>query len=271
MRALTGAEPQEFPHQVYVSNGNSACGGTIYNDRFIITAGHRLVDENNSPMPAENFTVVAGSNIEDIQNRAIEYSYKVRRTFVNEEFTWKKCELYDTDNRYFSWMQNDIGLLLLRKRLLFSERIRPLQLAPNGFDPSHYSNQVLTVGWGKPNGYKSAISLLKGNRKLRPKTICGEVIDNTKGYFSIFTNNQKERIFCSGGVVNDTDSGISRRMGESGGPVICINSESSAVLCGVHSSGLAQAPFYVIKNGIRNVAFQPNIRTLAIILTGLRK
>jgi secreted trypsin-like serine protease len=55
------ASIEDFPWQVYLRAGNYYCGGTIIGDKWVITAAHCVLDENDLPTPVSDVYVRVGA------------------------------------------------------------------------------------------------------------------------------------------------------------------------------------------------------------------
>ena len=82
------AQKGEFPYQAILrekNNGNQFCGGTIISDKWILTAGHCIVDETNIPNllhSPEEIEVVVGSNSVESENMV----YSVEKLIPHKGF-----------------------------------------------------------------------------------------------------------------------------------------------------------------------------------------
>uniref|UniRef100_A0A1L8EAP4 Putative serine protease sp24d-like protein n=1 Tax=Haematobia irritans TaxID=7368 RepID=A0A1L8EAP4_HAEIR len=124
------AKVGQFPHQVSLQkrDGFHMCGGSILNERFILTAAHCVVDGYGIvARPPELFQVRVGS-VDRINGGTLVY---IKRIIVHEN--------------YGNFL-NDVALLELMEPLEWSNTIKPIEMAdsevPSGED-------VIVSGWGR--------------------------------------------------------------------------------------------------------------------------
>ncbi|XP_065363881.1 serine protease SP24D-like [Calliphora vicina] len=124
------AEIGQFPHQVSLqrSDGSHTCGGSIINERYILTAAHCVVVGNGvEPYPPQYFQVRVGSVQRTIGGKLVQ----LKRIIVNKS--------------YGNFL-NDVALLELEEPLVWTENIKPIEMAsaevPSGED-------VIVSGWGR--------------------------------------------------------------------------------------------------------------------------
>uniref|UniRef100_A0A1I8P6L5 Peptidase S1 domain-containing protein n=1 Tax=Stomoxys calcitrans TaxID=35570 RepID=A0A1I8P6L5_STOCA len=123
------AEVGQFPHQVSLqrSDGSHNCGGSILNERFILTAAHCVVKAGVVPYPPQNFQVRVGS----VQYMTGGKLLQLKRIIVHK--------------KYGNFL-NDLALLELEQPLQWTDNIKPIEMAdtevPSGED-------VIVSGWGR--------------------------------------------------------------------------------------------------------------------------
>lgn len=134
----TTALISDFPWQVYLISGNSACGGSIISDTWILTAAHCTMDDSGNPVPAARMSVIVGAN--NPFNGLEGKTYFVSEVIVNEGF-----------NR--QTLLNDIALLKLKQPINYVNAT-PVKLvtsddvAYGATDPGVMS---WVTGWGLTN------------------------------------------------------------------------------------------------------------------------
>uniref|UniRef100_A0A1B0A9X1 Peptidase S1 domain-containing protein n=1 Tax=Glossina pallidipes TaxID=7398 RepID=A0A1B0A9X1_GLOPL len=122
------AEDGQFKYQISLqhSNGAHTCGGSILNERFVLTAAH-CVMVGDEVRPPSSLQIRAGS---------VDYSeggklLKIKRIVVNENY---------------GNFVHDLALLELEEPLEFCDKIHPIELAteevPSGGD-------IIVSGWGR--------------------------------------------------------------------------------------------------------------------------
>lgn len=112
----------------------SGCGGTIINDRYIVTAGHCFNDQPRN----DQVTVILGA-------------YKIKERWgIGGNFEGLKIESYKVNDAYGSPdnadLRNDIAIVKLKEPLHFTRGMTPICL-PNF---KSYDN-LFAIGWGKTN------------------------------------------------------------------------------------------------------------------------
>lgn len=132
------AKPMEYPFIVAIyKDGNFHCGGSIYNENWIITAAHCARDFEN-----HFYEVRAG-----ILRRS-SYSPSAQITKVSHVI---RHEAYD-----MTTMKNDIALMKLKHQFLFNRWVRPICLPSKGrtssgddwkFGPAP-GTLCSAIGWG---------------------------------------------------------------------------------------------------------------------------
>lgn len=199
-------EIEDVPWQVSLQVlGRHRCGGIIYSHSFIITAAHCFymgIGVNwYRPLSAKELLVVAGSK------------FRSARHTIAAVSVARHHEKYNVSAQS---AEHDIGILLLRKPLPISKRVRPIKLAvanPAAGSP------VLSTGWGLiiglPIEYVSPEVLQGVNISIGNPDSC----NNTRTAMS-------EHTICAGAV------GYSGCKGDSGGPLVYENT-----LVGVLSGG----------------------------------
>lgn len=123
------AEEGQFPYQVSLRNrlmgGTHFCGGSILNERFILTAAHCTQKLNAVPLFVQ---VVVGA---------------YRRTTGGTKLSLSSImphEDYDA-----SQFINDISLLRTKNQIVFSELVKPISLPTANIAEK---TKVLASGWG---------------------------------------------------------------------------------------------------------------------------
>ena len=132
------AERNRYPWMVGIIGGYGACGGTIINDRYVLTAAHCMNGPDNTPTARDNVKVILGAyERNEILARNGKYKkldiewYEVHPDAGSVEWTKMKHE-------------NDIALIKLKEPLQLGDEISPICL-PNF---KTYSD-LFTIGWGR--------------------------------------------------------------------------------------------------------------------------
>ncbi|XP_025891702.1 coagulation factor IX [Nothoprocta perdicaria] len=122
----------EVPWQVYLVNSHNVgfCGGSIINERWVVTAAHCL-------QPGDNVTAVAGE-----YNTKAEDATEQRRRVV-------RIVPHPTYNATLNKHHNDIALLELEEPLRFNSYVTPICLGSRDFTTKLLKYGLGTVsGWG---------------------------------------------------------------------------------------------------------------------------
>ncbi|XP_069320184.1 coagulation factor IX isoform X2 [Eulemur rufifrons] len=200
------AKPGQFPWQVILNGKIDAfCGGSIVNEKWVVTAAHCIV-------PPVNITVVAGEH--DIEKtESTEQKRNVIRVILHHSYN-------ATVNKY----SHDIALLELDKPLTLNSYVTPICIADR-----EYTNIFLKFGsgyvsgWGRVFNRGRSASILQYLRV--PFVDRATCLRSTK--FTIHNN-----MFCAGYHEGGRDS----CQGDSGGPHVT-EVEGTNFLTGIISWG----------------------------------
>ncbi|XP_031847213.1 chymotrypsin-2 [Nomia melanderi] len=171
----------KFPYQVSLqSNGRHFCGGSIINQRYILTAAHCV--EGTSPSAV---TVVAGSNKLSVKG----VSYGVEKITVHP--------------RYSSILiVNDIAVLRVNRNIAFTNLVKPVKLASS--ETAEGSSVVLS-GWGTTKaGGSVPDNLQEINLQVYSQSKCKKTHSNLRDTH----------------ICTFTKSGEGACHGDSGGPLV---------------------------------------------------
>lgn len=126
------ATPGQFPHQISLRYFNifgyaHTCGGSILNERFILTAAHCI-------RPRIRFYILVGAH---------------NRSFIRDQKNLQQVKRGIVHPNYNQTsLVNDIALVELVNSLQFNARVQPIQLHEDfigdGFN-------AIASGWGKSN------------------------------------------------------------------------------------------------------------------------
>ena len=108
----TNADISSFPWMVFIEAGDFTCGGSIIDNRWILTAAHCTRDDYNVRIPASSFDIVVGAN--NPRNPLQGKTYKVSEVIAHESFD-------------ISTLENDIALLKLTLPVDFPNAV-PIKL-----------------------------------------------------------------------------------------------------------------------------------------------
>ncbi|KAG1946479.1 trypsin domain-containing protein [Pimephales promelas] len=174
--------PHSQPWQVYLTDEIYSCGGSLINQRWIVSAAHcNFIRQLVVYLGKHNLAVT--ENTEQL----IDAEKVIRHPDYNSQ----------TYN-------NDIMLIKLRKPVLFNNYVIPIGLATKC---SSAGEQCLVSGWGK-TGEHTASAL----QCLNLPVLSNEQCRGAYGPARITRN-----MFCAGFMEGGKDSCL----GDSGGPLVC--------------------------------------------------
>ncbi|KAG5863580.1 hypothetical protein JTB14_030270 [Gonioctena quinquepunctata] len=189
----------DYPYQVSVQiNGRHACGGSIINKVFVLTAAHCTFDQT-----AETLSIRVGSSYRNQGGRV----YAVNELYYHPEFN---------DGTY----DYDISLLRLNSSLEFGTSVRKISLASEG---TQITDGLLAqaTGWGLlSDPGPPATQLQVVTLPVISRQSCSHYYP--AGYVT-------ERMFCAG----YENGGKDTCTGDSGGPLVV-----SGIQIGLTSWGL---------------------------------
>lgn len=203
--ATIAAEQNEFSHQVLIEPVR--CGGTIYNQKYILTAAHCVVNSQGEILKAKDLKVIVGLNSLGLDRKASNVK-AVNKVIVHENYP-----LLAENTKPHSY-ENDIALLELDSKISLGATTTntALELAEKDFKPWVYHPHGVVLGLV---GNRT----VKGNFKFS-KDACKEGIDS----------GIHEQILCVGDV-NEGKPLLGIR--DAGFPVICRKNLGVPVLCGL--------------------------------------
>ncbi|XP_035454806.2 vitellin-degrading protease-like [Spodoptera frugiperda] len=203
---IVGGESIEItdaPYQVsLVRRGRHSCGGTIVAKDIIVTAAHCVMGSL-----ANEFQIRAGSS----------YSEKGGQLYPVGEILWHPSFDYGK-------MDSDIAILWLPKPLVFSDKIRPVQLMGRGEEIKDGDDTIVT-GWGNLYEIGGTPSTLQ---RVTVQKINDAICNDAYKPLYAITNH----MLCAGAPGGGKDA----CQGDSGGPLVHNNK-----LAGVVSWGLGCA------------------------------
>ncbi|KAG5306131.1 FA9 factor, partial [Acromyrmex insinuator] len=189
------ATPREFPWMVSITRkGGHFCGGTILNDKFILTAGHCLCSGTNK-IPIGQLRVTLGEH----NLRAPEVPAARHESVINAVLhPGHKCGKY----------VDDIALLEFARPISWSESVKPacLPVATGKPGYSAFSGvEAIVAGWGwlgeDRSKYKRADVLQKVEVRVVTNAVCDEWYASQGKSFSVETKQM-----CAGWEEGGKDS-----------------------------------------------------------------
>ncbi|XP_014209722.1 chymotrypsin-2-like [Copidosoma floridanum] len=166
-----------FPYQASLRRSQRhSCGGSILNERWILTAAHCLTGLSDGGL-----NVVVGTN--ELNSGGTVYK-SVKILYHHK---------YNIHN-----VINDVGLVKVNATIKFSEKVKPVTLANRDVDFDNYPATL--AGWGihQKNGYTVSNELRYYSTCLLSKKKCEERISLANGYQKICTFTRYGQGACNG-------------------------------------------------------------------------
>ncbi|XP_076366539.1 proclotting enzyme-like isoform X2 [Tachypleus tridentatus] len=190
------------------------CGGALINDRFVLSAAHCLSHPSGYRYHPSQLTVRLGDHhLFETDDFAQPREYFVDKTIQHPQFR---------RNGFF----NDIGLVKLRERVVYTIFIRPVCLpSEDEFKSNPLVGHIGTVlGWGTTSyGGRSSGALQQTSIPIWANEDCN------RRYFQPIT----EGFMCAGFIEGGKDA----CQGDSGGPLLVRNTDNRWTVVGLVSFG----------------------------------
>nr|XP_039268102.1 A disintegrin and metalloproteinase with thrombospondin motifs adt-1-like isoform X2 [Styela clava] len=211
----------QWPWQVYIRiDGSTLCGGSLLNERWVVTAGHCFRGYTKATKMVLYFGVI---KLNELKRSSVQKRNLKRRIMYPG---WNDEEYY----------VNDIALIEINKPVKFTKFVKPICL-PNGERPK-VGYKCYAVGWGLTD----QDSLDPSNRLQHVDLPIIHPDKCTESYKDEDTPYNETNMVCAG----YEEGGKDACRGDSGGPFVCQRCSScSWYLAGVVSfgSGCAQKGF----------------------------
>jgi secreted trypsin-like serine protease len=210
------ARPYEFPWQVSVQSrgGSHYCGGSVINERWIVTAAHCMVGE--SPSMVE---VVVGEHDRSAFS-TVRQTHGAVSIFIHESYSARTSE-------------NDISLIKTTDAITFSADIQPICAPDPANDYVSYKSQC--SGWGSINS--GGVCCPQVLRYVTLNVTTNAFCDAVYTTYTIYPD-----MICA-----TDNTGMNERdscQGDSGGPLSTKSASGIFSLIGIVSWGIGCASGY---------------------------
>ena len=161
------------------------CGGSIINNRYILTAAHCISNLRNNKL----HSVILGEHDTETEVYCETFGTHTECNPPKQEFTIEKIIHHENFNQ--SRFSNDIGLIRLSKPITFDQdHIQPICLPTSNETLNFKLKELLISGWGRRSN--GVLDNTPSKVLLSVHNI--ETCRNKYGYF-LFTDNDKQ--FCA--------------------------------------------------------------------------
>ncbi|XP_062867376.1 enteropeptidase [Trichomycterus rosablanca] len=187
--------------------GRHACGGTLIDSRWIVTAAHCVYGKN---VHLWNWDVILGLHAQYELDTSERQTHEVDRIIMNPNYNKRTKE-------------SDVALLHLHTSVNYTDYIQPICLP----DPDQHftaGRRCIIAGWGRLSEGGSVADVLQ--QAVVP------LINNSLCQHFLPEYTITDRMVCAG----YTEGGIDSCQGDSGGPLVC-EQDDFWVLAGVTSFG----------------------------------
>lgn len=217
-RIISGqnALPYSWPWMVQINYlGRHHCGGALVSPQWVVTAAH-CINHAKRPQDYGDFKITLGEHRRSTWE-GYEQEFEVANIIEHPEYNKPTI------------VNNDIALIQLSRPAILNQRVSLVCLPDQGFIIPD-GKQCYATGWGLtvPGDWSSQADALK--QAMLPKVSQSECLEDNKDAGIPVTN----EMFCTG---HGGSSPISTCNTDSGGPIVCRDSNGRWYLQGVVSWG----------------------------------
>ncbi|XP_064597069.1 chymotrypsin-like elastase family member 2A [Liolophura sinensis] len=208
------SQPREWPWMAYVINlGKMICGGSIVNDRWILTAAHCFA---NDRFPLVYASIRVGSNTPEYPGSLLQ-TRNIRRIVLHKNY------------RTLPVFSADIALVELDRPLNLGENVQPVCLPREGVRVNE-SSVCYVSGLGNTRPFWSSnypVNLRHMRTKVLNDTYCEE----------------EWSLAFEGKICSGFEYGLPQPCsGDNGGPLMCLSPQGYWEVHGVVSFGIRSCP-----------------------------
>ena len=213
---------QEVPYQISIQNksgGEHFCGGSIINNKYVLTAAHCFFKTDNSRVNASEIKVKAGFSSQKNPGSNVQ-SYNAKRLIIHPNY-----------NRVT--LDYDIALIEIDGTFSFNTCVQPVKLiSSQNTAPEATGNKVRVSGWGQtvPNRESPANQLQAVDVSIISNKKAGKQL----GQLNISASLTQRMIATGANGVNRKGACI----GDSGGPLVFKQNGQNDIQIGVVSWGV---------------------------------
>jgi len=201
-RIVGGTEVKKdakYPYQIWVQ-GLGACGGSIINKRYILSAAHCFgkPGQKNIKVTDNNYVMLGTNDMMGMDGQFLMIEKIIMHPGYNKE------------------LGNDVAIIKVTTDIQFSDKVRPVCLDTD--KKKDYTGQMATVtGWGGTKGYNPGQKSPEQPEQYIMKETKVKVLKDSEPMCEVATGGDKSARFCA--WAKNTGS----CQGDSGGPLTVVD------------------------------------------------